>query len=151
MALTPQSSHFSDSAPRGDVDRSETQLAQLTGAGWAPPGPPRKDVTKAGPIGCRWHARPRVMGVVCMSHACFGSWLPTWSCLGRAELFGADLTEVRGLGTYRLCLCLGLFPEARGEGVRPGEHRCTRTMARLDGAALEGLVRYFMGLFWPGS
>lgn len=113
VALTPQSSHFSDSAPRGDVDRSETQLAQLTGAGWAPPGPPRKDVTKAGPIGCRWHARPRAMGVVCMSHACFGSWLPTWSCLGRAELFGADLTEVRGLGTYRLCLCLGLFPEAR--------------------------------------
>lgn len=73
MALSPQRSHFSDSAPRGDVDRSETQLAELTGERWAPPGPPRKDVTKAGPIGCRWLARPSVMGVVCIGHASFGA------------------------------------------------------------------------------
>lgn len=69
VVLTPQSSHFSDSAPHGDVDRSKTQLAQLTGARWAPPGPPRKDVTKAGPIGCRWHAGPSAVGVVCIGHA----------------------------------------------------------------------------------
>lgn len=73
MALSPQRSHFSDSAPRGDVDRSETQLAELTDERWAPPGPPRKDVTKAGPIGCRCLARPSVMGVVCIGHASFGA------------------------------------------------------------------------------
>lgn len=120
VALTPQRSHFSDSAPRGDVDRSETQLAQLTGARWTPPGLPRKDVTKAGPIGCRWHARPRAVGVVCLGHACFRSCLPTWSRLGHAELFGADLTEVSDPGTCRLCLCLGLFPEA---GEKRGQIR----------------------------
>lgn len=53
VALAPQRSHFSDSAPRGDVDRSDTQSAQPAGERWAPPGPPRKDVTKAGPIGRR--------------------------------------------------------------------------------------------------
>lgn len=53
VALAPQRSHFSDSAPHGDVDRSDTQLTQLGGERRAPPGPPRKDVTKAGPIGHR--------------------------------------------------------------------------------------------------
>lgn len=115
VALTPQRSHFSDSAPRGDVDRSETQLAQLTGARWTPPGPPRKDVTKAGPIGCRWHARPRAVGVVCLGHACFRSCLLTWSRLGHAELFGAELTEVRNPGTCRLMSVSRAFPRSWGE------------------------------------